>query len=452
MTTTSDIELAIDDDSRDERPQPTYTWSQAQQGGLTTHKIFMLINQIWIMVVDYHLRVGTPRHQWEPTDAACHLLCAHYEQEVAERLEPVCGDDLDPAIQDIEDIGTEIETLFRELTDRDPRLTSSETGSVYTESGAVTQVERSQAKINSDIRRGRSHHKRVPAWVRVLGKIMPYGEGLGLVVLLTFWLNVEWTRPLVDPLTWTLALVVVLATLLFIPRVVERAAEGWNKRREAIAENQAEAKQAAIRRLFSNGVIALVVSLAIVTGLIERALAVIDSTIPQSMLVLIMALCIIAGLAMPAVSFIAIAWDGSSCSRENDDLIDQLDAGRAEDQDLRSKARSLADTCHQEETHINTELAPAILRTAFDIANEAWRAYVWLRVQIGGLPTAPPRRPEQDLTSDQPANIETGIPGAEPIRLEPLVSRGLRMKELRRHRSEMMSKLAEMPAHPWAGN
>jgi hypothetical protein len=453
MTTTNDIELAIDgDDSREERPQPTYTWSQAQQGHLTTHKIFRLIDQIWIMVVNYHRQVRTPRHQWEPTEAACHLLCAHYDQEATERLEQVCADDLDPAIRNVEGMGTEIETLFRDLIDRDPKLTSSETGLVYTEVDAVTQVERSQTKINADVRRGRSHHKRVPTWVRVLGKIMPYGEGLGLVVLLTFWLNVEWTRPLVDPLTWTLALVVVLATLLFIPRVVERAAEGWNKRREAIAENQADARRAATRRLLSNGGIALVVSLAIVTGLIERALAVIDNTIPQSMLVLIMALCIIAGLAMPAVSFIAIAWDGSSYSRENDDLIDQLDAGQAEDQDLRSKARSLDDACSQEETRINTEVAPAILRVAIDIANEAWRAYVWLRVQIGGLPSAPPRRPEQDLTADQPTSIETGIPAAEPIRLEPLVSRGLRIEELRRRRGELMTKLDELPAHPWAGN
>jgi hypothetical protein len=451
--TTNDIALStVGDDSGDERPQQTFSWSQANQANLTTHKIFMLVSQLWIPVVDYHRRAGTARGLWEPTDGAGHLLGAHYNREAAEQVEKACTEQLDPPIRNIEDMGTEIETTVRSLTGRDPKLTSSETGIVYTETEAVTQVQRNQAKIDTDVKRGQTYHKRVPAWVRVLGKIMPYGETLGLIVLLTFFLNVEWTRPLADPLTWTLSVVVVLATLLFTPRVVERAAEGWNKRREAIAENQAEAKQAATRKLLINGAIATVVSIAIVAGLVERALAAIDNSLPESMLVLIIALCIIAGLAMPAIAFIAIAWDGSSLSRENDDLVQQLNDGLAEDQELRDKARSLDEACGQEELRVNTDVAPAIRWIAIEFVEEARRAYAWLRVQIGGLPSAPPARPEQRLAGGQATSIETGIPGAEPIGLEPLVSRGLRMEQLARKRSELMTKLDEMPPHPWSGN
>ena len=169
-----------------EQTQPTFSWSQAKQGGLTTHKIFMLVGQIWIAVVDYHRWARTPRDQWEPTEVAGHLLGAHYNREATEQVEKACTEELDPPIRNIEDMGTEIETTVRALTDRDPKLTSSETGIVYTETEAVTQVERNQAKIDADVKRGQTHHKRVPAWVRVLGKIMPYGEALGLVVLLTF--------------------------------------------------------------------------------------------------------------------------------------------------------------------------------------------------------------------------------------------------------------------------
>jgi hypothetical protein len=466
--TTNDIELASVGDDGDEPsqqtyswsqanqadrpPQQTYSWSQAKQADLTTHKIYMLVAQMWIAVVDYHRRARTPRDQWEPTAGDGHLLGAHYNREAAEQVEKACTEELDPPIKKIEDMGTGIETTVRALTDRDPKLTSSETGLVYTEPEAVTQVERNQAKIDADVKRGQPHHKRVPAWVRVLGKIMPYGEALGLIVLLTFFLNVEWTRPWADPLTWTLSVVVVLATLLFTPRMVERAAEGWNKRREAIAENQAEAKQAATRKLLINGAIATVVSIAIVGGLVERALAVIDNSLPESMLVLIIALCIIAGLAMPAVAFIAIAWDGSSFSRENDDLVEQLNDGLAQDQELRDEAHSLDEACGQEQLRVNTDVAPAIQRLAIEVVEEARRAYAWLRVQIGGLPSAPPARPEQDLAGGQATSIDTGIPGAEPIRLEPLVSRGLRMEELARKRRELMTKLDEMPPHPWSGN
>ena len=49
---------------------------------------------------------------------------------------------------------------------------------------------------------------------------------------------------------------------------------------------------------------------------------------------------VMAGVAMPAFAWIAKPWDGSTQSRENDDLVEQLEAGLAEDQTLRSAARA----------------------------------------------------------------------------------------------------------------
>ena len=198
----------------------------------------------------------------------------------------------------------------------------------------------------------------------------------------------------------------------------------------------------------------MVVCGAIVGGLVERALAVTDDSLPESMLALIIALCIIAGLAMPAIAFLAKAWDGSSHSRENDDLIEELEDGWAEDQGLRTEARALNIACEQGELHINTEVAPAIYRIADEVAEEARRAYAWLRVQIGGLPSAPPARPQEDDRDDDGIrrSIPTGIPGAEPIRLDPLVDRGLRLKELQRRRSGAMARLDALSPHPWSGN
>jgi hypothetical protein len=432
-------------------PRQTYSWSQAKQGRLTSHKIYTLIAELWRLVVTYHRQASTPRDRWEPTELAGHLLVGHYAGEAAELVGQACERNLDPELQKIEDMGAEIETTVAMVSNRDTKLISSETGIVYTETAAVTQVEQNQYKVIDDVKRGRAHHKRVPAWLRALGKLMPYGETLGLVVLLTFFLNVEWTQPWADPLTWTVAVVVVLATLLFTPRVVERAAEGWNKRREAVAQNQEDAQKKATRKLATNGIIAWVVSLALVAGLVERALAVADDSMPESMLILIISLCVIAGLAMPAIAFIAVAWDGSTISRETENLVKQLGEGLAEDQNLRGTATALDQACGQVEFHLSTHLVPTIVQLAANVAEEAHTAYAWLWVQIGGLPSAPPTRPCHKLIGDEAVAIDTGIPGAELIRLEPLIDRGIRLRELGRRRSELMAQLNAVPPHPWSG-
>jgi hypothetical protein len=49
-------------------------------------------------------------------------------------------------------------------------------------------------------------------------------------------------------------------------------------------------------------------------------------------------------------------------------------------------------------------------------------------------------------------SIPTGIPGAVPIRLDPLVDRGMRIQALQRRRSNAMMRLDAMPPHPWSGN
>lgn len=272
-----------------------------------------------------------------------------------------------------------------------------------------------------------------------------------MIVLLSYWLNVNWLRPWVDPLTFTLAVMIVAATLIFTPRVDERSGEGWNGRREAVADGQTESIKANTNRLVINGVIAAMLCVVFVAGLVERALAVTDDSVPQSMVVLLIALCVMAGLAMPAFAWIAKAWDGSSQSRENDELIDQLEDSRAEDQELRTEARTTNTACEQDEVHINTEVAPAINRAAYEVAEEERRAFGWLRVQIGGLPAAMPARPAEDLEpTGIRRSIPTGIPGAEPIRLDPLVDRGLRLQELQRRRSAAMARLDALPPHPWS--
>ena len=109
----------------------------------------------------------------------------------------------------------------------------------------------------------------------------PAASRLGLIVPPSYWLNVNWLRPWEDPLTFTLALVIVVATMIFTPRVNERSGEGWNGRREAIADGHTEAVTANTRKLATNGALAIALCAVFVGGLVERALAVVDDSVPQ---------------------------------------------------------------------------------------------------------------------------------------------------------------------------
>jgi hypothetical protein len=289
------------------------------------------------------------------------MLSDFYNTKATGRLETACQEDLDPLIQRIEDQSRKIDTTVQAASERDPRLTSPETSLTYTEEEAVDQVEKNTDRMNADYARGRMHHKRVPRWVRTTGKISPYGEAIRLIVLLAFWLNVNWLRPWDDPLTSTLILVVVAAALIFTPRVDERSGEGWNARCEAVADGHTDAITENTRKFLINGAIAVLLCTVFIAGLVERALDVTDGDVPILMQALLVALCVTAGVAMPAVAWLAKAWDGSSWSRENDDLIAQLEDGLAEDQQWRAAARSTTISCEQDRLHINTEVAPSDL-------------------------------------------------------------------------------------------
>jgi hypothetical protein len=98
-------------------------------------------------------------------------------------------------------------------------------------------------------------------------------------------------------------------------------------------------------------------------------------------------------------------------------------------------------------------VATALYGIPYQAAEEERRAYAWLRVQIGGLLSGPPAKPAEDLNAvDIRRTISTGVPGAQPIRLDSLVDRGLRIQKLQRRRSEAMSRLDDLQPHPWLGN
>lgn len=158
-------------------------------------------------------------------------------------------------------------------------------------------------------------------------------------------------------------------------RFVDGAAEGWNQRREAIADAHPEPEETATRQLISNGAIATAIALLI--GLAR-----------------------IAGLAVPGIAFMAKAWDGSSHSREHDDLIDQLNSCLTEGpgHPRRRHRPRPGQRPRYRQRSVNTS-SPASSAPPADHITTTQHAYSWLRIQIGGLPGVPSSPPTPASTS-----------------------------------------------------
>lgn len=114
--------------------------------------------------------------------------------------------------------------------------------------------------------------------------------------------------------------------VLFVqPRGGDRSAEAYNHYREAVLDQQSFPVEAAAKQTWTNGAIAAGFATFSTGALVERFLAV--NAVTDNLVVgLMISLCILAGYGMPVGAWLAIAWDGSSKSRERDHLASHLKA------------------------------------------------------------------------------------------------------------------------------
>lgn len=424
------------------RPAPTFTLSEALRYKLSDKDTYKVTLPLWQLAVAHGSGNGV-----EPPSTVTNRLVGHYSPAVREQLEKITKRRVDPTLNNIEGRINQITTNRQALQERDPKITSPETGIQYPERAAVVRVRELDEKINADENDGLRHHRRVARWVRIAGRIMPYLEAVGLALFAATALNVDFFDPFDNPFGWSLAVVIVVVVLYAQPRFVHASAEAWNHRREANADRQSGAAEQATKRVTTNTLIAAAFALFVTGALVERFVSVNFSSDP-AIISLMIGLSVLAGIGMPALAWIATAWDGSSQSRERDHLAAELDHGLDEDTGLRAAANLLHEQNQADTATLTEHTIPAIIREADTALDPARHAYAFLRIQLGGLPDAPPYN-RCDVPATDPWVLDSTIPGAELIKLTAIADRIKRLNAMTAKQDNEINIINNHPTHPW---
>lgn len=424
------------------RQGPTFTQSEASRYRLADKETYVTTLPLWQLGVAQGCGQGI-----EPTHVVTNKLVARYQPAVLKQLEADARRQIDPVLAKIDDRCHTITANGQELEQRDPKLTSPETGIQYSEAEAVDQVHALDAKIAADEDHGLRHHRRVARWLRWIGKFIPYVEAIGMILFAASALNVDFFDPLENPLGWSVAVVIVGVVLFAQPRFVEKSATAFNHRREAIADHQSAAAEAATKSMTVNIVLTAVFASFVTGGLVERFLAVNFTTDPI-VITLMVGLCLLAGIGMPLLAWYSIAFDGSRHSRERDHLAAELDRGLEVDTGLRAGAALLYEQNQADAVTLAEHTVPSILRSTDLILDKARSAYAFLRIQLGGLPDNPPYT-NPNLPTRNPWILDTGIPGASTINGTPIADRSKRLTALLASQREAMQRINSLPPHPW---
>lgn len=409
---------------------------------------------IWArMVVDHHVRAGTPRHLWEGAATHNDLFAAPYvadgERELADRL----GAEVDPALDEAQDCAEDAEEEFDEAARHPFPITSPEAGCIYSGAEAVEVVTAHDATITAHRRVGKQHDRRVRRWVAVAGRWFPWLEALGLLGFVAYFLNVPLLRPWADWLGFTLGVTIVGVVIYGQTRLAHEGAVKHNAAREAAADgHRHEAERAYQRRNVYVG-LAVVVALGITVGLVLRGTAVLGDAGPVVVGLLVF-LAVLAGLLMPLVSYLSVALDGSTVSRERDSLAADLDVDLDAFEDTTEGCRrELAHIAEVRDT-LRDKVLPNICNDVQRIVDAAHPPYTTARLLIGGLTADPPVRTSRIIARSADGRVTgeigTGLPGARTVDLAPLLDRMARLKELDDRRRELDRRLRQLPQHPWA--
>ena len=424
---------------------PTFTYTEAVKHKLIDKKGYTQTLRLWELAVTQGCGNGV-----EPTAAVLQKLVANYSPEVQEQIEAQSKHRIDPPLKTAEKQVNQIRENRQALQDEPPKVTSPESGIQYTEQQATDLVHELDAAIHNDKLNGKRHHKRVDEKVRWLAKFLPYLEALGLALFVAIALNVNFLDPLDNLMGWTLAGVLVFVVLFVQPRYVNRSAEAYNHYREAVADQQSFPAEAAAKQTWTNGAIAAGFATFITGALVERFLAV--NAVTDNLVVgLMISLCILAGYGMPVGAWLAIAWDGSSKSRERDHLASHLDESLARDTGIRNGIAHLDEDIQALTVLITEHHVPAILNHADDILDNARRDYAFLRIQLGDLPAAPDYDTINTLAKiDDTWKIHSRIPRTDPIHLKALEQRRRRLDAINAKRISELAIVNALPRHPWA--
>lgn len=235
-----------------------------------------------------------------------------------------------------------------------------EAGDKVNDSEAWELCEYENHLVNSDEIAGLTHHKRADAWLVVFGRLAPFMEALGCLVMLQAWFNVDLIRPWTNWFAWTATVVIVITVSVVQKLTSESAGKSHNAARQQTAERH-EVMAANHRRtrnwmLVFAGFIACFISASLAVRGIQ------SMGIPEWwQIVLVAVASTITGIGTGALSYFAVAVDGSIHRRRYDELSAQGEAAAAEqDDDINEATDALTEAANDDET-VYATILPGIV-------------------------------------------------------------------------------------------
>jgi hypothetical protein len=231
---------------------------------------------------------------------------------------------------------------------------------------------------------------------------------------------------------------------------VRQAARSHNRAREARADGHHYEAERGRRNWYVW--LTAVIALAVTGGMIWRGTGALgDASIGTTAVLVFVA--VVTGLLLPTLAYLDIALDGSRVSRERDSLAanldDDLDAYLETISDSR---RDLARVAEIGDT-LRDKTLPDICHTTQEAVDGVYEFYGTVRLLIGGLSAGPPtkttKKIEHDAAGSITGRIGTSIPGASHVSLGPLFDRQHRLAEIEAQRASLLSQIDALPAHPW---
>jgi hypothetical protein len=275
---------------------------------------------------------------------------------------------------------------------------------------------------------------------------------LGFLAFISYYLNVPVFQPWEDWLGWTFAMTVVVFIILGQSWLVHHAARSHNRGREAKADgNRHEAEAESTRRnwyLAATGVVAA----AITGGMIVRGTVALGQARLGTAVVMVL-LAAVTGLLIPTLAYLATALDGSRISRERDGLAAGLDDDFVEQSELKGEIQAALDSVTGNKKTLEDKTFWDICTAVQAAVDKAFVPYNFCRLQIGNLEAPPPEKAKRSATQNPerafPEQISTGLPGAEPVNMHPLLDRQSRLEALDKERGDLQTALEQIPEHPW---
>lgn len=432
---------------------PTLTEKEALELGFTKDE-YRQAQHHFRIAIEHHRRLATPRNQWEPTPHQGELIASDFIEEGEEQLTESLQIEVDPLADEMQEVLSSVDAEIDRLQGLQQPTSTPESGTTHSTAHAVDLVHNHDKTIEQDESASKVHHRRSPEWLRSIAPWMPWLELAGFLFFVTYFLNVPLLQPWKDLGASTLAVSIVVVTILGQTALVHHGAKSHNHGREAFAEGNRHEGEKAFRRRNWYLTSAAAAAAAITLGMVLRAINTLGSGAGLGTHIFMIFVALVSGVIMPVLAYLAAALDGSKVSRERDHLVASLDDDLASYTMAVDQSReSLGETAENYDL-LRTKVLPDICDQVQTIVDGAYRPYRLVRLLIGGLSDKPLARSTPTLIREPHAgvwqgHIGTQIPGAQTVNLKPLIDRVTRLNELEALRQDLLQRLNALPNHPW---